>query len=247
MAEETQKLKNNEKLTWIGRFVAWADAVEVRCGRKIIVLALLVGLSGLVVYEQNDNWYFFRVKKIAKAADSELPQFSPKKEIMTDSGMLCTDSNGTENVAGDLSIDQFATKKNIEELTDDKPMQSMVEAVAERDPSTASYLVAIAKKESNLGKISPKGANGKDCYNYWGFRGGQNTTKSGYSCFDSPEQAVTVVGDRIQFLSKINNYNTPKKMSVWKCGFDCSWDNPVAVKKWIADVGYYYQKINSQL
>ncbi|MFA6383458.1 MAG: hypothetical protein WCX17_03470 [Parcubacteria group bacterium] len=247
MAEEKQKLKNNENLTLIGRFAVWADGVEIGIGKRIFGLILLVGMSGFLVYQQSASWEFFRVKKVAKAADSELPQFSPKKEIMTDSGLRCTAGNENENIAGDLSIDQFAIKKNIEKLINDKPMQSMVEAVAERDPSTASYLVAIAKKESNLGKFSPKDAEGKDCFNYWGFRGSQNTTKSGYSCFDSPEQAVAIVGDRIQFLSKINNYDTPKKMSVWKCGFDCSWDNPVAVKKWIADVGYYYKKINTQL
>jgi hypothetical protein len=247
MTEEKQKLKNNKKLTFIGRFTVWADGIEIKIGKRIIGLTLLVGLSGCLVYQQSTSWEFFEVKKVAKASDSELPQFSPKKEIMTDSGLRCTADNDTSNIIGKLSINQFAVKKNIEKLTDDKPMQSMVEAVAERDPSTASYLVAIAKKESNLGKFSPKDADGKECYNYWGFRGSQNTTKSGYSCFDSPEQAVAVVGDRIQFLSKINNYDTPQKMSVWKCGFNCSWDNPVAVKKWIADVGYYYQKINSQL
>ncbi|EKE10736.1 MAG: hypothetical protein ACD_15C00207G0017, partial [uncultured bacterium] len=66
----------------------------------------------------------------------------------------------------------------------------------------------------------------------------------GYSCFDSPEQAVLVVGDRIEDLME-KKVNTPAKFVVWKCGSSCSGHNPRDVQKWIQDVASYYKKINS--
>jgi len=39
-----------------------------------------------------------------------------------------------------------------------------------------------------------------DCHNYWGYRGPENTTASGYSCFSSPEQAIQVVGKKSRSL-----------------------------------------------
>ncbi|MDO9231086.1 MAG: hypothetical protein Q7U36_01210 [bacterium] len=130
-----------------------------------------------------------------------------------------------------------------DELVKDYPITEMVLEISKKDKSVAAFLIAIAKKESDWGKHSPK-KNGEDCYNYWGYRGGYNTTASGYSCFDSPEQAVEVVGGRIENLIG-QGIDTPERMIVWKCGRDCSWDNPVAVKKWVSDVSAYYHKLNS--
>jgi hypothetical protein len=101
--------------------------------------------------------------------------------------------------------------------------------------------VAIAKKESNWGKRSPV-KSGRDCYNYWGYRGGYNMTDSGYSCFDSPEQAVQEVGDRIEKLLS-QQINTPSRMIVWKCGRTCAGHDPAGVAKWISDVEHYYNKL----
>jgi hypothetical protein len=122
-------------------------------------------------------------------------------------------------------------------------MQEMVTDLAKKDKKVAAFLIAIAKKESNWGKHSPK-KNGKECYNYWGYRGSYNATDSGYSCFDDPAQAISVVGGRIQDLIG-QKIDTPEKMVVWKCGRSCSWDNPAAVQKWISDVSLYYDKVNS--
>lgn len=124
------------------------------------------------------------------------------------------------------------------------PISVMVPHIAKRDQSVASFLVAIAKKESDWGKHTPK-KNGKECYNYWGYRGKENTTDSGYSCFDSPEHAVTVVGNRIEnLLSK--KIDTPAKMVVWKCGRDCeAAGGQAAANKWISDVAHVYKKLQS--
>lgn len=131
-------------------------------------------------------------------------------------------------------------ERDIKKMVSDHPIQKMVPYIATEDKDVAAYLVAIAKKESNWGKFSPK-KDGKECYNYWGYRGTYNQTRSGYSCFDSPAQAVDVVGERIGELIE-QDIDTPQKMVVWKCGRTCSQHSPVSVSKWIADVDLYYRK-----
>lgn len=123
------------------------------------------------------------------------------------------------------------------------PIEEMVPFIAKREKRVGAFLVAIAKKESNWGKHSPK-KDGKECYNYWGYRGTYNQTASGYSCFDSPEQAIQQVGDRIETLVN-KQVNTPERMIVWKCGSTCAGHDPAGVSKWISDVRSYYAKLNS--
>ncbi|MDP1833408.1 MAG: hypothetical protein U0944_00245 [Candidatus Moranbacteria bacterium] len=213
---------------------------------RMAFLVLLVGLAGCSVFFQYAHWNVLAKEEAleGKALVNMLPKFAPKKELMADSGLRCEiDDAGRKNfLAGKYSLDQFIVKKNIEELVGDRPMDGMVSEIATRDSKTAAYLVAIAKHESNLGKFSPK-KDGRDCYNYWGFRGTYNKTASGYSCFDSPKQAVAVVGNRIQGLIENENIATPEQMLVWKCGGSCAGHNPADVERWKEDVGYYFKKI----
>lgn len=133
-------------------------------------------------------------------------------------------------------------KERISRMVSGYPIEEMAQFISNEDRTTAAFLVAIAKKESNWGKFSPQ-KNGKTCYNYWGYRGTYNQTDSGYSCFASSEQAVNVVGERIgEFVDQ--KIDSPKKMVVaWKCGFDCSSHSWWSVKKWEWDVGFYFNKI----
>jgi hypothetical protein len=132
----------------------------------------------------------------------------------------------------------------IAETVAGSPMAEMVPALEQRSKEVSSYLVAIAKKESDWGVHSPKKA-GRDCYNYWGYRGKENTTDSGYSCFDSPNHAIEVVGDRIEKLLD-QNINTPAKMVVWKCGSNCeATGGQAAANKWISDVKLYHDRLSS--
>lgn len=219
------------------------DYAKIALPRRTVFLLFSLGLSAFIVFEQANGWELFRPEKIARP-DASLPIFSPKKEAMADSALRCSEKNGNQEIVGEYSVDQFATRENIKELVKDQPMETMVSEVAKRDMQTAAYLVAIAKKESNLGKFSPQ-KEGRDCFNYWGFRGTYNQTDSGYSCFDSPEQAVLVVGDRIQYLTQLQKLDTPKKMVVWKCGASCAGHGEYSVRKWISDVDYYFDKINN--
>ena len=133
-------------------------------------------------------------------------------------------------------------KRQISAIIKNAPMKEMVDDVVERDRIVAAFLVGIAMKESKFGTYSPK-KDGKECYNYWGYRGKENTTKSGYSCFDSHEQAVQVVGDRIEALVKQGRRN-PSQMIVWKCGFSCNGHSKESVDKWIKDVSIHYYGLN---
>ena len=134
-------------------------------------------------------------------------------------------------------------EKNISLMVSNHPIESMIPYIAQKDKKVAAYMVAIAKKESNWGKYSPQ-KNGRGCFNYWGYRGTYNQTASGYSCFKNPRQAVNVVGGRIEDLLK-QNINTPSEMVVWKCGQDCSGQDAESVEKWIKDVAYYHEKVES--
>jgi len=138
--------------------------------------------------------------------------------------------------------DQFASE--ILTYLKGKPMADMAPYIAEEPRTVAAFLVGIAMKESKFGLYAPHASDGSDCHNYWGYRGPENTTASGYSCFSNPQQAVVTVGKRIAKLVNQGASN-PSEMVVWKCGASCSWDDPANVRKWIADVGINFYKINS--
>lgn len=137
-------------------------------------------------------------------------------------------------------------ERDLNGLVSGHPIEEMLPYISKTDPETAKYLVSIAKKESNWGKYSPKDASGGTCYNYWGYRGGtENVTRSGYSCFGSPEEAIAVVGGRLEYLIGDLGLDTPEKLIVWKCGWSCAGHDGYGVAKWISDVGYYADKIDS--
>lgn len=123
------------------------------------------------------------------------------------------------------------------------PIERMIPYISARDKKTAVFLVSVAKKESNWGKYAPR-LNGKDCYNYWGYRGeSENMTSGGYTCFSGPEEAVRVVAERFDELISDSKLDTPQKMIVWKCGWNCDGQDTRSVSKWIKDVNYYYKKL----
>lgn len=142
-----------------------------------------------------------------------------------------------------VPVDNFENmqEKAYRELIANSPLEEMLPFILKCDIETAAFIIAIAKKESDWGRHAPK-KDGNDCFNYWGYRGTQNQTISGYSCFDSPEQAISVVGERISELIA-KKINTAEKMVIWKCGSDCSRHSQISVHKWISDVALYYNKI----
>lgn len=121
------------------------------------------------------------------------------------------------------------------------PIEGMTKYIARQDEQVAAFIVAIAKKESNWGKRTPK-LNGEECNNLWGFRQKRERMGSGgHTCFDNQREAVESVAVRIKELIN-NGIDTPEEMVVWKCGYSCEAHNPESVSKWIEDVKYYYDK-----
>ncbi|HBB37423.1 MAG: hypothetical protein UX02_C0001G0323 [Candidatus Moranbacteria bacterium GW2011_GWC1_45_18] len=125
-----------------------------------------------------------------------------------------------------------------------RPMEAMAPYIAQQPRMVAAFIVGIAMKESKFGVYAPH-SNGRDCLNYWGYRGPENTTASGYSCFDSPEHAVQVIGKKISKLVA-QGISNPSEMISWKCGSTCAGHGAESVRKWIADVGVNFYKINSK-
>lgn len=126
-----------------------------------------------------------------------------------------------------------------------KPMEDMAPYIAKQPRIVAAFIVGIAMKESKFGVYAPHDASGRDCHNYWGYKGRENTTASGYSCFTSPEQAIQVVGKKINSLVA-RGISNPAEMISWKCGSSCAGHGAENVRKWIADVGVNFYKLNAK-
>jgi polyhydroxyalkanoate synthesis regulator phasin len=140
------------------------------------------------------------------------------------------------------SKNQEKLQKKITQMVKGYPIEKMIPYISKEDPIVAAFLIGIAKKESNWGKRVPV-LNGQDCLNYWGYRGIRRSMGTGgHTCFDSPQDAVNTVAKRLRFLVSNEKLDTPAKMVVWKCGYDCSWDSPSAIKKWISDVDMYFSE-----
>lgn len=141
-----------------------------------------------------------------------------------------------------------AFEREIKKMVKGYPIEKMTPYIANKDPKTAAFLVAIAKKESNWGKRVPV-LNGEDCYNYWGFRLKSDRMGSGgHTCFDSPREAVDIVATRIDEMVKEENVDSPGEMVAWKCGSDCNaTGGRASANKWISDVGFYYNKFSDYL
>ncbi|NLC30451.1 MAG: hypothetical protein GX765_00160 [Candidatus Moranbacteria bacterium] len=153
-----------------------------------------------------------------------------------------------KKVREEVLAPEIIVKNNLEEeiksITKNHPIEEMAPFIAEYDKKIAALIVGIAKKESNWGIHSPS-KNGQTCYNYWGYKGaGSRGTALGYGCFSTPEEAVAIIGKRIDDLAQ-KRIDTPQKMVVWKCGSSCAGHDPAGVNKWISDVSIYYNKINN--
>lgn len=144
-----------------------------------------------------------------------------------------------ENGSVSASTDVF--RKKLYDIVGDAPIREMVPFISKRDEMVAAFLVGIAKKESSFGFHSPS-KDGKTCYNYWGYKGSAGRgTGMGYACFSSAEEAIKVVGDRIEVLVK-KDRNTPARMvDTWKCGKSCAGDP--GAPSWISTVKFYFDKI----
>ena len=153
------------------------------------------------------------------------------------------DAASTAPALVDVSTDAQALTQEVLEVIGQYPMAQMADAIGKQDRIVAAFLVGIAKKESDFGKHRPT-KNGADCYNYWGYKGsGANGSASGYACFATPEEAVSIVGARLFALAHTKHLDTPAKMISWKCGSSCTGHSPESVSGWIGTVDGYFKKL----
>jgi hypothetical protein len=199
---------------------------------------ILIAIMGLIFYFSPQGDVYAQKPDIEIALTSEIidPLHKIGKGIERE-----RKENFSKN--GILEKKEVLDNPKFTEMLEGFPMEKMIPALSARSLEVSSYLIAIAKKESDWGKHSPKKA-GHECYNYWGYKGAYRPTASGYSCFDSPEHAISVVGDRIENLLN-KKINTPAKFVVWKCGSDCSSaGGQASANEWIRDVTMYFNKLN---
>jgi hypothetical protein len=210
-----------------------------------IILALSTGLFFSVYFEGKVS---AKQREIAKTVSEE--SVDPMNRI--GKGTMKLASGETDNLCRETDKEKKFTEKEVEEnkngvifsnVVKGHPMEAMVPYITKRDKKVAAFLIGIAKKESDWGTHSPK-KSGRDCYNYWGFKGGYKPVAGGYSCFDNPEQAIAVVGDKIESLIE-KKIDTPERMVVWKCGSNCAGHDPAGVRSWIGTVRGYWQSLNS--
>jgi hypothetical protein len=215
--------------------------------RNTIAIIILVLCMRLFFYNIFEDKAYAQTLNLNEGIDSEVIDpmnkinkgiINPEKNGSGDA-KLC--DNNSESVYLDKKEKDLEKRENeLQEMIGRYPMKKMIPFLAERNEKTAAFLVAIAKKESGWGEHAPS-KGGRDCYNYWGYKGNYNLAM-GYSCFDSPEHAIKVVGDKIdQLIAK--QIDTPARMVVWKCGSSCAGHDPEGVRSWIGTVDTYLRKL----
>lgn len=175
-----------------------------------------------------------KTAKIVLAASKK--EKDPKIAVKEKPGNQSKINELSNNGDGKMTPEQLAV---MEKMVAGYPIEQMLPFIAKRNPVTAAFLVAIAKKESNWGKRSPRSGNG-DCFNYWGFKDHRFPFASGHSCFPSAETAIDAVGNRIDKLVSQGRDN-PAELVIWKCGSACAQDGNKG--KWISDVNLYFRPI----
>ena len=181
------------------------------------------------------------------AADSKADNSAQDSQnISGDNALQLADEEVIMNLIGRIDDEKHLDfTKEILPYLKGKPMENMAPYIAKQPRIVAAFIVGIAMKESKFGVYAPHDAGGNDCHNYWGYRGPENTTASGYSCFSSPEDAIRVVGKKINKLVA-GGISNPAEMVSWKCGSSCAGHGAENVRKWIADVGVNFYKLNSK-
>jgi hypothetical protein len=167
-------------------------------------------------------------------------------DLKNRNGKICSDENKEYQkalAAKESGEGNNDLKEDVAEIVKNTPMAAMTDAISKKPRPVAAFIVGIAMKESKFGVYSPK-LSGRDCFNYWGFKGGGKTVAGGYSCFESPEAAVDAVGGKIEKMVA-KGVRTPAQAISWKCGSSCAGHGEANVKKWISDVAVNFYKINS--
>lgn len=233
-------------------FAIWREYFLDRAWSYSIVGAIILGMVSMS--------FIYRYLGPGALADSKRPELQGQPVAMAElkAAVLGAENENEEvkfNEAyyfeelldGMIEGQKNSFENKIREMVKGYPIEAMVPEIASKDPVVAAFLVSIARKESLWGRRVPV-LDGQDCYNYWGYRGVRRLMGTGgHTCFNSRKDAVDTVAKRIETLVREYKRDTPAEMVVWKCGSDCEatggW---AAAKKWIADVTFYFEKLNEE-
>jgi len=209
-----------------------------------LIVISLIAFSSVYFFQKNMGQPAAAEGAVLGAMDSQTDGSQAGPGDNESIALDMADTDVILNLIGKIDDERHADfREEILQYVKGRPMEAMAPAIAKQPRIVAAFLVGIAMKESKFGTYAPH-LDGRDCRNYWGFKGGGTTASGGYTCFDSPEEAIQVVGRRIARLVDGGRTN-PAEMVIWKCGSSCSWDNPENVRKWIADVGVNFYRINN--
>jgi hypothetical protein len=187
-------------------------------------------------------------KQTDLATNSEQQQIVNKGNVLGVADTRADEQSFAKEVAQIEQVkSQQTLEKEIKDMVKGLPIEKMAPEIAKQDRTVAAFMVAIARKESSWGQRVPV-LNGKDCFNYWGYRGIRDRMGTGgHTCFNSPEDAVETVAKRIATLVNDYDRNTPEEMVVWKCGNSCAaTGGQAAANKWIKDVKGIFDEFDTK-
>jgi hypothetical protein len=213
------------------------NQIKNKIGR--IALFLLLLIITVLVYgkaeakETNNTEEDLLINQIQNQAKEQEELFIPKETTAS----LDLDTKENNDLALELKaqIKEETVLVTDEELREDikkeltgTRMEPMIDYISTYERQTAALIVGIAKSESGY----------KHNYqnNFWGYAGG-------YFAFESPKEAVMVVGKRIEEL-KNKGLDTPGRIvTTWKCGRSCAAHAPGSVQRWISTASGPYNRI----
>ena len=224
----------------------------LRPSRLVLVAAVVLGMAMTHLVERlvNGNASADTANQVAGVSTERALESS--KDLSSADLLALANESGVDEKPFEIEIlsqfideekqDKFETE--VRRMVAGYPIESMLPFIFEKDRITATFLIGIAKKESNWGRRVPV-LDGQDCYNYWGFRERRRLMGTGgHTCFNGKKDAVDSVSKRIENLIYDYERNTPEKMIIWKCGYSCAGHSAESVRKWISDVEGYYNALN---
>ncbi|EKE21825.1 MAG: hypothetical protein ACD_7C00118G0002 [uncultured bacterium] len=237
-----QRLKNYQLDIKDGSFRFFGNISVLRLWNASILGAIIIGMISMS--------FVYRYLGAGVSATEEIPS---NKEV---AGLYIEEENSNDwtkerEAAYLMEMSKYLQEEadkdfdaRAMELVKGYPIEKMMPYVLKKDRQVASFYIAIAKKESNWGKRVPV-LEGKDCFNYLGYRGQREKMGSGgHTCFDSPKDAVDTISRRLTDLIEKYDRDTPAEMVVWKCGSSCAaTGGQAAANKWISDVDMYLGKL----
>lgn len=189
----------------------------LRPSRLVLLAAVVLGMAMTHLVERlvNGSASADTANQVAGISTERTPELP--KDLSSEDLLALANANGDDEKPFEIEIlSQFIDEEKqdkfeaeVRRMVAGYPIESMLPFILEKDRITATFLIGIAKKESNWGRRVPV-LDGQDCYNYWGFRERRRLMGTGgHTCFNGKKDAVDSVSKRIENLIYDYERNTP--------------------------------------